>query len=428
MPLTTAVRCGGTCNLARAICTALRMPKSPQPGHQSLWISALYSASLKTFSSGSTVDIRGSLYIFSVSVTRSAGSLVVAGRQRHHRRCHLRPLFPQRQHFVELLEAIFRRHDVALGDDHALCPAGYRLLDGYDDLVLAEGAPVELHHLVVHAQAGLSSDHLGNLPGVVAVQRDHLRRILQDGGHLLGGERPHHAELEEAVILTLRVQALERVRDRALGRAPSHDQDRSLFLPRCRAEQAKFLLVGDFAGGKLELVHALLHHLDAVADALGDVPPRVVLVRGGPEDSSGRAGDGPRADAVRGEGVAEVVTIAVGARLVEQAAVDLEFRGVEWGKRLVATGQVLVHQDDHRHLVAVGVIEGVKGVVERLLDVAGRDHNPRDVALAGVQRKQQVALLLAGGQAGRGPAALVEEYDRAGRLGDGGKAQTLGHQ
>src|SRR5215831_13117758 len=42
MPEKTATRCGSSCISRSVICIALTIPKSPQPGHQSLWTCVLY--------------------------------------------------------------------------------------------------------------------------------------------------------------------------------------------------------------------------------------------------------------------------------------------------------------------------------------------------------------------------------------------------
>src|SRR5205823_7149800 len=43
MPEIIAIRCGGICSWKNACWIELRIPKSPQPGHQSTWTSVLYA-------------------------------------------------------------------------------------------------------------------------------------------------------------------------------------------------------------------------------------------------------------------------------------------------------------------------------------------------------------------------------------------------
>ena len=67
-------------------------------------------------------------------------------------------------------------------------------------------------------------------------------------------------------------------------------------------------------------------------------------------------------------------------------------------------GEVEVAQDDDRGLVLLGQVEGAVAGLEALLDRAGRDHDPWELAVRGVEHELEVRLLGAGRQTGRGPA------------------------
>ena len=89
--------------------------------------------------------------------------------------------------------------------------------------------------------------------------------------------------------------------------------------------------------------------------------------------------------------------------------------------------QALVGQQDDRHLVALGVVEGVDRRPEAVLHRDRRDDDPRGLAVAAVEGVLQVGLLGLGRQAGGRPAALGVDHD-AGDLRGAGVAEHLGHQ
>ena len=94
---------------------------------------------------------------------------------------------------------------------------------------------------------------------------------------------------------------------------------------------------------------------------------------------------------------------------------------------LHARRQALVGEEDHRDLVALGVVEGVDGRPEAVLHRDRRDHHPRRLAVAAVEGVLQVGLLGLGRQAGRGAAALGVD-DHTGDLRRAGVAEHLRHQ
>jgi hypothetical protein len=90
----------------------------------------------------------------------------------------------------------------------------------------------------------------------------------------------------------------------------------------------------------------------------------------------------------------------------ELPAVDRDRAQVERGSRAAVVRQIGVAEDDDRRLELVGEVEGLPREVERLRGVAGREDDPRELALRRVQDVAQVGLLGPRGQSGRGgPAA-----------------------
>src|SRR2546429_8983573 len=139
MPLKTASLSGSICSCCSAIWIPVRMPKSPQPGHQSLCRSLLYS----------------------LSVIGLAGALMDMS---HHRFC-------------------FR------SDVHARERA--------DHLVLAERTTVELVDTVRDHHAGLLLHELRELTDVVFLHGHDPFRRPQDRGDRVRRERLPQPRLEE---------------------------------------------------------------------------------------------------------------------------------------------------------------------------------------------------------------------------------------
>ena len=108
-----------------------------------------------------------------------------------------------------------------------------------------------------------------------------------------------------------------------------------------------------------------------------------------------------------------------------QALDDLEARDVDGVHRLLALGDLLVGEDDHRRLVLLGEVEGLHREAEGVRDAGRREHRTEHVAVGAERRLEEVRLLGLGRQSGGGAAALHVEQDQR-QLGDGGQAQHLG--
>ncbi len=78
-------------------------------------------------------------------------------------------------------------------------------------------------------------------------------------------------------------------------------------------------------------------------------------------------------------------------------------------------------------LVTLGIVKGLGRVVKRLLDVARGKDEARELAVPGVDGKEQVALFSARRHARRRAAPLVQSHHE-GHLVDAGPAQTLDHE
>ena len=95
--------------------------------------------------------------------------------------------------------------------------------------------------------------------------------------------------------------------------------------------------------------------------------------------------------------------------------------------RLAPLRDDLIRQDDHRDLILLGDVERIDGRVKRILDVAQRQHHARHVAVAAVERVEEIRLLALRRDAGRRPAALDVDDD-ARNLRDRREPEHLRHQ
>ena len=147
-----------------------------------------------------------------------------------------------------------------------------------------------------------------------------------------------------------------------------------------------------------QFLHPLLGTLAAdggVGELVGDENALlVVLVGPGNVQSVGGAGQRPRRDARRGEGVALEAAIAFGPVGDHLAAVDGDIgrHGIGFdGLRVLAHEQVR-NQDD-RKLVSLRQVEGLDGRVEAVGGVGGRNDDAGEVALRSAVHLVQVSLL-----------------------------------
>src|SRR5439155_1088040 len=164
MPEIIAIRCGGICSWKNACWIELRIPKSPQPGHQSTWTSVLYSCRLNFL-----------------------GGVIVSGMRNH-----------------DLLRS-FRQ----------------RLTDSIDDLVPRERPAVVFQDPMIERDAGLLPDECAQLPGVVRFDQHGALGVAKHGFDLLGREWPHQAHLEKIHRETFQPELGHPIQDCALRGAPA---------------------------------------------------------------------------------------------------------------------------------------------------------------------------------------------------------------
>ena len=216
-------------------------------------------------------------------------------------------------------------------------PAGEDRAELADELILAERPSIGLEDPLLDLDAGVLANDRAELAGVVLLDEDEplgLREVRRDVVHR---ERLHQPDLEEVHLLALFREDRDRVLDRALRRTPAHDRQIGIRRP----PELAALVGGDGLEQQGKLAHALVHHRGAHLDALGDVPVGVVLVRGAPEAAALHARPRARRDAIRGEGVTEVllhvsvtVPVAVRVRPDEAFAVLRDRRPLAAGERL----------------------------------------------------------------------------------------------
>ena len=139
----------------------------------------------------------------------------------------------------------------------------------------------------------------------------------------------------------------------------------------------------------------------------GAVAVLVVLVGVAELVRAGHARERAERDAVVGELVAQVAAIGIERVGVighvalghELAAVDGDLRSrSKYGIDSPVVREVAVAEDDDRRLELVGEVEGLPRELERVLAVAGRQHDARELALGGVDDVAQVGLLGPGWQ------------------------------
>ncbi len=163
---------------------------------------------------------------------------------------------------------------------------------------------------------------------------------------------------------------------------------------------------------RVELLDALVVHARVHGAAGGGRAVLGVLDAGGQVVAAGHAGMADGADVVLGQLEALVVLQlrAGGAEALQ----DGELAGVDRVEGLLALGDLLVGEDDHRGLVVLGDVEGLHRDAEGVGHRRGRQHRPDHVAVGGKHRREQVGLLGLGGQPGGGPAPLhVDDHQRA---------------
>src|SRR5437016_3431645 len=196
------------------------MPKSPHPGHQSLWTSVAKSEGFRTCSSATGQH-------------RPLGGLSLP-------------------HGPEGLVELRVRHRPA----------------------------VVLQDEVRHRDPRVLADDAGELGAEIHLHRDAAPRLREEREHLRARERAHQANMQVADLRALGPQAIEGVEEGPFRRAPRHDDGPRVL----RAEIRELHILRDLLRGQVELRESLLHHRVAEAGILGDVAHLVVLVPGVPED------------------------------------------------------------------------------------------------------------------------------------------------
>src|SRR5262245_19111879 len=107
---------------------------------------------------------------------------------------------------------------------HRRAPGALQLLeDPLPDLVLGEGAAVELVDEAADVDAGHLADQAADLAAVVPLDHHVGLRLAQDLADRVAGEGEEEPQLEEGGADPLPRELLDRVEDRALRRAPADD-------------------------------------------------------------------------------------------------------------------------------------------------------------------------------------------------------------
>src|SRR2546428_6420441 len=348
-------RWGSIFSSARAIWIVRRMPKSPHPGHQSLW----------------------------TSVAKSEGFRICSRATGQHRPLRGLP-----------------------ADD---------ILDRVVQFRVGHRAAVVLQDEVGHLDAAVLSDDARELRPEVHLDPDPAFRFREVREDRRGRERVDQANMEVADLRALGPESVQCVQERALRRPPAHDDGGRVL----RTEVPQLDVARDFLRREVELGEPLLHHRVPHLRVLRDVSPLLVLVAGVPEDRplltqecAGRDGTVAQVEPL----VRIVFGIAV--VLEDQGApVDPEIGEVRNRRRGVAVRERLVDEMDDWHLVSVRVVEGQQTVSDALLEVPRREENPRALAVARMEGEPEVALLVAVPLA-RGPAGERGPLDSAPPLPD----------
>ena len=260
----------------------------------------------------------------------------------------------------------------------------------------------------------------------VAVLFDHVDEIVVGDEACHAGMERKGAHAQPIELMRRRLQHADRLVHRRRGRAVI---DHAVFgrLLRVGLERPRHQVLGG-----LELAQQPLHVVGVGRAFLGVA--RVTVARGaaGEERALGRMG--ARIGAV-GNAVAVDVEIAA-----EVAAVVEHRRGHDLAAVILLVvvpmqrpAQPVIHADievehqEDRGLQPVGEIEGLRGEIERLVRVLGKQQDVLGVAVRGIGAGDQVALLGAGRHAGRRPGAL-HVHDDGGDFGEVGQADKFLHQ
>src|SRR2546428_3939942 len=344
-------RWGSIFSSARAIWIVRRMPKSPHPGHQSLW----------------------------TSVAKSEGFRICSRATGQHRPLRGLP-----------------------ADD---------ILDRVVQFRVGHRAAVVLQDEVGHLDAAVLSDDARELRPEVHLDPDPAFRFREVREDLRGRERVDQANMEVADLRALGPESVQCVQERALRRPPAHDDGGRVL----RTEVPQLDVARDFLRREVELGEPLLHHRIPDHRVLRDVAPLLVLVAGVPENrplltQEGARGDGTVAQVEPLVRIVFGVTVVLEG---ESTPVDPEIGEVRNRRRGVAVRERLVDEMDDWHLVSVRVVEGQEPVADALLEVPRREENPRALAVARMEGEPEVALLVAARHPGARAGALVQrDHDR----------------
>src|SRR4029077_10738236 len=179
----------------------LRMPKSPQPGHQSTWTSVLYCCRTNFF---------------------GAAAAVASGMGNH-----------------DLLLLLGKR------GTHAL-----------DDLIARERAAIVFQDVMVERNPRLLGDQRTELRGVVVFDQDRRLGTAKNGRHRIGRKWAHQADLQEVDRAPVDLELAHGIEDRALGRAPRHQRQVGL----AWTVEGELRRRRNLARRGLELRHPFSHH------------------------------------------------------------------------------------------------------------------------------------------------------------------------
>ena len=138
---------------------------------------------------------------------------------------------------------------------------------------------------MIERDASLLPDERAELPRVIRLDQHRALGVPEQGFDLLGGERPHQAQLEKIHRKAVQLELGHPIQNGALRGAPADQGE----VRTPRSVELELERLRDLARGGLQLDHALAHYRDPVIDAFGDMAFRVVLIAGGREDAARRS-------------------------------------------------------------------------------------------------------------------------------------------
>ena len=152
------------------------------------------------------------------------------------------------------------------------------------------------------------------------------------------------------------------------------------------------------------------------------MPPFVVGIAVGNDKSLAVTGNSARRQSAFGEHMAAVTDIGFNDMFFLSQTGDIYALNV-----VIRVHEILIGQDNHRHLVPVRLIERTPRQMEEILKAPRREDNPWEFAMTRVECELKVRLFCPCRQAGGGTRPLGEMDDH-GTLHHAGEADSLSHK